>query len=645
MASRERLDGKVNISVENVGGIEETSLDLQKGTNILVGRNATNRTSLLQAIMAVMGSDVASVKGDAEEAAVEIELGEDRYHRQLTRDDGTVATTGDPYLEDSTLADLFAFLLESNEARRTVATDSNLRDLIMRPVDLEAINEEIAELEERRRQLDERIEAIEERKGDLPELDSEKSKLEEEISQTRAELAAKEDEIEAADTDVDARREEKQELESKLEELREARSDLEDVRYDIETERESVQSLKEDRSALREEHDALSVPDEGEIDELDARIQQFREQRRRIDGQLNSLQSTIQFNEDVLDGERTDLTEQLNGDSDVADELLPEDEVACWTCGTEVERARIESTVDEFRSLREEKLGEKRDIGASIDELQEEKRSLEEATQRKRELERQRSSTEDEIERRQERLETLKERRSDLETTVREAETEVEDLQSGEFDGILDLHREANELEYELGQLENELESVGADIEEIEEQLAALPELESERESVDEELTDLRTRVEQLERQAIEQFNDHMEKVLDIFNYENLERIWVERVQREVRKGRRKDIEAFFELHVVRSTPGGTTYEDTIDHLSESEREVTGLVFALAGYLAHDVDEEIPFMLLDSLEAIDAARIAELVDYFSDFPEYLVVALLPEDAQALSEEYHRIESI
>jgi len=29
--------------------------------------------------------------------------------------------------------------------------------------------------------------------------------------------------------------------------------------------------------------------------------------------------------------------------------------------------------------------------------------------------------------------------------------------------------------------------------------------------------------------------------------------------------------------------------------LSESEREVTGLVFALAGYLVHDVHETVPF--------------------------------------------------
>ena len=95
----------------------------------------------------------------------------------------------------------------------------------------------------------------------------------------------------------------------------------------------------------------------------------------------------------------------------------------------------------------------------------------------------------------------------------------------------------------------------------------------------------------------------------------------------------------------MRTTDNGTAYEDTIDHLSESEREVTGLIFALAGYLVHDLHETVPFMLLDSLEAIDSNRIAALVEYFSDHADFLVVALLPEDAQALDDEFTRVRSI
>lgn len=50
-------------------------------------------------------------------------------------------------------------------------------------------------------------------------------------------------------------------------------------------------------------------------------------------------------------------------------------------------------------------------------------------------------------------------------------------------------------------------------------------------------------------------------------------------------------------------------------------------------------------MLLDSLEAIDSQRISDLVDYFGEYADYLVVALLPEDAAELDSSYERITDI
>ena len=160
---------------------------------------------------------------------------------------------------------------------------------------------------------------------------------------------------------------------------------------------------------------------------------------------------------------------------------------------------------------------------------------------------------------------------------------------------------------------------------------------EAEREQITDQIEELRTRIERLETEAVEQFNEHMDEVLDILDYENIARIWIER------KTQGPDSE--FDLHVVRAGPDGAAYEDRIETLSESEREVTGLVFALAGYLVHDVHEVCPFMLLDSLEAIDSDRIATLVEYVADYADSLVVALLPEDAQALDDGYQRVTDI
>ncbi|QIO24428.1 hypothetical protein [Haloarcula sp. JP-L23] len=52
-----------------------------------------------------------------------------------------VAFDGDGYLDDPEVADLFAFLLETNEARQSVARADELRETIVRPVDIDEIKE------------------------------------------------------------------------------------------------------------------------------------------------------------------------------------------------------------------------------------------------------------------------------------------------------------------------------------------------------------------------------------------------------------------------------------------------------------------------------------------------------------------------
>jgi hypothetical protein len=160
MSQPQTSERLAEIQVENIGGIDETTVSLSPGVTALTGRNATNRTSLLRALMGALGSDGVSLKGDADEGRVELVLGEEEeniYTRTLAREDGMVVTGGEPYLEDSEAADLFAFLLENNEARQAVARGDDLREVIMRPVDTDAIQAEISQLETEKRDLDDQL--------------------------------------------------------------------------------------------------------------------------------------------------------------------------------------------------------------------------------------------------------------------------------------------------------------------------------------------------------------------------------------------------------------------------------------------------------------------------------------------------------
>lgn len=112
MSKNQLSNPTVRVNILNIGGINKADVAIRPGVSILAGRNATNRTSLLQALMTGLGSKQSTLKGDADEGFVTLELGDEIYKHSLTRRNKKVEFDGNPYLDDPELADLFAFLLE-----------------------------------------------------------------------------------------------------------------------------------------------------------------------------------------------------------------------------------------------------------------------------------------------------------------------------------------------------------------------------------------------------------------------------------------------------------------------------------------------------------------------------------------------------
>ena len=640
---------RVRLQVENIAGIEQTEVAFEPGVTVLSGRNATNRTSLLQAIMAGLGSNRVSLKGDAEAGSVQLEVGDRTYTRRLEETEAGVGLDGDPYLDDPELADLFAFLLESNEARRSVMLGEDLRDIIMRPIDVEEIQADIRRLQSERDEVEEKLEERESLKRTLTDLEQRRAEVEADVEATRDELAARRSELEELSGDVDEESDEESAIEAAMARVQDKRRALEDVEFRLETQRESLQSLKAEREELRDRRDEFENEELADLDSVQSEIARLRGEKQRLDTEMSKLQSVIQFNKEMLEGTNEEIAAALRGpegDRPVTDQLLDNsDSVVCWTCGTDVKRDSIEETLERLRSLRQSKYSEKQEREETLSELKERKSAIDSRREERRTVKRRLEDLATEIDKREARTNELEARREELTDRIATLEAEVNELEETSQSETLSVHREINELEVELDQLENERDRLASNIEEIESQIEEIEGLEARKERVSEQLEERRTRIERIETEALETFNDQMESVLDLLEYANIERIWVERVEREVREGRQTVTEPEFRIHVVRRTDDGVTYEDAFEHLSESEREVTALVFTLAGYLAHDVHEEVPFMLLDSLEAIDAERIATLVEYLADYADHLVVALLPEDADPIADDHQRITDI
>ncbi len=337
-AQTPETDTAIDVHVENVGGISDADVTLRPGVTVLAGRNATNRTSFLQALMSALGSEHVSLKGDADGGRVELAVDGETYTRTLERTGASVRTGGSPYLDEdelAELADLFAFLLESNEARRAVARGDDLRELIMRPVDTTAINAEIDRLKEEKRAIDDELDELDGLADRLPDLEERRTQLEERIEETEAELEAAREELETADASVQRSREEKNSLDRKLDSLGDARDELESVRYDLETERESLDSLRTDRDEVESELDATDGGREVDVTEIEAELDRLRNRQQALDSTVKQLQSVIQFNEEMLEGTNEEIARALRDDEgSVTDALLADSSVVCWTCGS-----------------------------------------------------------------------------------------------------------------------------------------------------------------------------------------------------------------------------------------------------------------------------------------------------------------------
>lgn len=452
-----QVSGTAAVTVENIGGIAETSITLTPGVTVLAGRNATNRTSFLRAIQAALGSEDASLKSDADEGWVELTIDHETYTRELTRKNGQVITSGDPYLHDPTVADLFAFLLESNDARQAVARRDELRDLIMSPVDTNEIEEEIKRLTSNRKRLQDDLDGLDSLKADLPELEEDRTRLANEIEEKRTELERVETELEVQDADIKAQRAEKQEFEDRLSDLREKRKALEEIRYEIETEKESREDLRTEKQEIEEELKDFTETSAADPQKLEETIERFRSRKQSLEANVDELQSIVSFNEDQLDATTDNEFTALNDSGSVTDQLAADREIECWTCGSMVETDQIEATVERLRELMQEKLSDVRELESKLEDVKAERREEKRKQQRQKSLEQNLNEAIDELERTTDTIEELTNRRQAVTAEIEALEEEVEARDDEAYSEVLDLHREANQLEHDIGRKEMRL--------------------------------------------------------------------------------------------------------------------------------------------------------------------------------------------
>jgi DNA repair ATPase RecN len=628
---------RTEIQVHNVGGIDTASLNIDDGVTVLLGENASNRSSFLSALAGVLGARIPLLKTDATQGAVSMRIDDDEYWLDLSRRDGSVVAEREPLTDDQQLCDQFVRLLEDNPLRASVERmdGEELYDLLMRPVDTAELEAEIERVQRERREIRDTLSNYDDLEGKLGRLRTQRTTLRSDLDEVESELTSVRDRMDSLRDDAiddESERELLQTLESK-------RSEHRELVDKIGTHTRAIERLESEREDVRSELDELAGDDAvgGDLDSIESELERLRARKRQLDNTLETVQTLIEVNSRTS----ADTVEKLRDDETghVTDALDPNTTVTCWTCGSEVERSDIEAQVAELETIVEERQAERDEVAQQIDALQQRRDRLTEHRRRVERLQESESELTAEIHDHEETTDTLRAQQADLEATIENLEADAEEIRQHDDSEYVSLSDRANELEYERGQLERQLADVNAEIDDIESTIADRETVVERREELSERLEELQERIYRIERETVDTINETMADVLAQLQFGNIERIWVER---RVGDGATTGGADEFALHVVRTDDDGAAYEDTIETLSTSEREVVGIVLAVAGYLVHDVEETVPILLLDAIESLDAERIGSLLSYLTEHTQYLVATAHPEDHDAFPSGFDRV---
>ncbi|WP_435077970.1 archaea-specific SMC-related protein [Halococcus sp. AFM35] len=581
------------LHLRNIAGIREGETRLEPGLNAVRGANWQGKSSLLHGIETAMGTEKPLTEGEAN-GQVDLSTPEESTVVELARENGTVTKTGEPYLEDDytrTCASLYAFLGTDNEVRAAVRRDENVEEVLTRPLDLENIDEKIADRKDERRQIEAELGRAKEAATELPSLEEELTRLETRQEQLRDER----DELERPEEGSD----------ESQEELTDARAERDEAAQRVERLEATIERTAAKLEERRDERESLTVPETN----VDSDLADEREALSDVRRKLDLLETVYSANKRILDEDHLELV------SDV-DRGLVEDTISCWVCGNDATTDDIESSVVALG----ERVAELRSTVAEheqrVEELEETRQEAERAERRKRDLDDEIADLETKLADREESLERATERHEQLAGRV---ETLSESVAAE--------NERLTEVESDIRLLTVDYEETKERIEKLEARAEQQSNLESEYESLTDDIEQLRNRKDERKRRTREAFDAAIRDILPKFNagFETAR------------------LTSDFDLVVAREGR-----EASLDALSEGELELLGILVALAGHEAFGVAEDVPVILLDRLGALSDENLHLLVEYLRDRAPYLVFTAYPEydefDANEISPETWRVVS-
>lgn len=580
------------LDIQNIAGIRSGGAELCSGLNVVRARNWQGKSSFMKSLQVVMGTsgwsgDTHPLTDGATEGEVRLQTEEDTYVTELRRSGTTVNRHGDIYLEDEqnrTSARLFAFLGENNPIREAVRSGGDLAALLTKPLDIENIDEQLAQLKRERRSVETELERAENAKGRLTTVQRTVAQLESDIE----ELQTQRETLDSGESAEESQ---------KYEQLSSKRAEKDRLQNQIETLENKIER-RENRLQQREDKLAeLTVPD---APELTTDIEQKRDRITKLESDIDLLEELYRVNKRVLDEGKTRLVTDVEA-------TLSGDNIDCWLCG----ETTSEQTITERLEAMDEQLSklqrEKATLQTEIDEIQDRRDEVRKQQRRKDDLE-------TEISELNATLEESRMRLADLETQLTDVTDDLESLR----ENVETTNSQLTEIESEIKYKQNELDEKREELSELEAEASRREHLRERSDELTAEIESLRLRRKEKQRELAERFEETMAEIIEALEpgFES-----ARLAPKTDSEGRITD----FDLVVARE--GRQT---SLDALSEGEVELLGIVTALAGYETFDVGECVPIILLDGLTALSKENYHAVVEYLRSKTDCLVTTAYPE---------------
>lgn len=590
------------ISINNIGGIYEATAELENGVNIVQASNFSGKSSFIKAIRTVMGTTGIfdsrhPLTEGKESGAVEL-ISEERTHSiSLERSpNNEVVINGTPVIEndvDQVCARLFAFLGENNPIRSRVREQEDLTELLRAPLDLESIDDQIATLKRKRESKQEDVQTAQQAEENIPAINEAITTLEEELEELRQRRTEVEtrvgDEItnnEPLSDDLANRRSEVSTLERRISRLQSKLSETET-------------QLEEKRA----EKEALEVPEQPQANS-DVEAKQKRVDEVAL--QIDLLESLYRANKRVIEEDELSLVTSI-------DRTIVEDKFDCWICGESTTTETIETRLEALQTKIETLQDERDTLTNKIETLEKQQREY-------RNKKRQASRIEEEISDLSAKRDDLQRDLSQAEERKVEVEKQVKELEADLEQAETKLSEELTDVKSEIKIKTQELETQKSRLQELEAKQGDIEELRTELNAIKEEIEALKKRKESKQRELKTEFDEAMATALNRFAP------GFDGARLDIKVNNKNEVEAF-DLIVARDGR-----ETTIDTLSEAERELVGIVVAIAGYRTFEVGDRVPMILLDGVSQLAADNLRLLCEYLSDDTQTLVTTAYPQNS-------------